>query len=284
MRLDSSRRALLLLLGCLVTALVFPRACADSRVGFGVLLPATAPLTAADERNAREAELLEANARLAQELHHVHDRLEALPSELSAALAATEFVGAPAQALTAVAARVLHRDVSRSRLSFVVDVGSNADIYRGLAVVHGNSLVGVVQAVADDACRVVRVDDPARDNVFPAEIRPVGAGDALGDGLDLGDRTLRQGVARGTGDGHVVVTHLGEGAAKVGDLVVTGATRIGVPAGLVLGEVVRFDDDDRDGVWEAQVRPLRDLETLRSVIIYVRPQLDRVVRPRDDAR
>jgi cell shape-determining protein MreC len=74
-------------------------------------------------------------------------------------------------------------------------------------------------------------------------------------------------VSRGTGDGETVVSFLRQGEAKTGDLVVTGVGDALVPEGLVIGEVVRFGDDDRDGSYEAEVRPLRDLDTLKSVFV-----------------
>ena len=51
MRLRESYRIPLLLLACAVTALVFPRACTETRLGVGALLPATAPLTADERRD-----------------------------------------------------------------------------------------------------------------------------------------------------------------------------------------------------------------------------------------
>ena len=54
-----------------------------------------------------------------------------------------------------------------------------------------------------------------------------------------------------------------------------------VPGELVLGEVVSFGDDDRDGNWEAIVRPLRALDDLDSVYVLRRgPPLPRQVLPR----
>ena len=97
-------------------------------------------------------------------------------------------------------------------------------------------------------------------------------------------RNAGSAVARGEGDGKIVVGKLGEGEAEVGDLVVTGDGRFGIPAGLLIGEVESFDDADRDGEWEAVVRPLRDLDTIVAVYVCVRSELPDAVAPRGGKR
>jgi cell shape-determining protein MreC len=81
------------------------------------------------------------------------------------------------------------------------------------------------------------------------------------------ERRGPSGVARGTGDGDVRVWLLRQGDAKAGDVAVTGVGNPLIPEGLLLGEVVRFADDDRDGSFEAYVRPARDLDTLCAVFV-----------------
>src|SRR5687767_10772749 len=78
MRLRENYRVPLLLLACFVTALMFPRACAETRVGLGSLMPATAPLTADAARDAN-AELREDHARLLHEVARLEAELEARP-------------------------------------------------------------------------------------------------------------------------------------------------------------------------------------------------------------
>ena len=60
--------------------------------------------------------------------------------------------------------------------------------------------------------------------------------------------------------------------------------RYGIPAGMLLGEVVSFDDADRNGEWEAVVAPLRDLDSIVSVYVCVRSPLPPQVAPREDSR
>lgn len=270
MRLSESYRIPLLLLTCAVTALVFPRACSETRLGVGALLPATAELTASESRDAT-TELREQNAHLAQEVARLTDEIGARPPA-DGPLAGAAFARPHAQHLTLIGARVQHRDPSPLRRSFTINVGRADGVTEGMAVVCGDSLVGVVSCAIDHQARVLRVDDPGAGGSAGAAVRAtfVAASPRAG-----AERAL--GVARGTGDhdAGVVVTFLRAEDAARGDVAVTAPGNPRIPEGLVLGEVVDFGDDDRDGSYEADVRPLRDLDTVISV---------NVVRVEGDAR
>ena len=80
-------------------------------------------------------------------------------------------------------------------------------------------------------------------------------------------------MCQGTADGRVLVSYLARGDARPGDLVVTGPGRYPVPPGLALGTVESLDDDDRDNVWEAVVRPFRALDGLSAVYVLLREPL-----------
>ena len=256
MRLRDSYRVPLLLLSCFVTALMFPRACTETRVGFGALLPATAPLTGAESPNA-EATLREQNARLAHEVARLEEEHEASPTK-AGPLANARIVRPAARPPIAISARVRHRDPSALRRSFLIDAGRADGVREGLPVTFGGSIVGLVVTVTEHAARVVRIDDPTAASTLAATLITAGEPAA---------KERPSGVARGTGDGEVAVSLLRRGDARPGDIAVTGVGNPLVPEGLVLGEVVRFGDDDRDGSHEAQVRPLRDLDTLNSVFV-----------------
>ncbi len=266
-----------MLLGCLVTALVFPRACESARVRVAVLVPATAGVTGSGE-TAPVRVWEEAAAAGARELERLRAAYEARPTRVAPSLGALEFApGAQRDPVRALTARVLHRDASAARASFVIDAGSAAGLHNGLAVVHGDSLVGIVQVVTDDYARVLRVDDTSPQVVLPVVV--------LARPADGGVPTRRgAGVANGGGTGRIVVSHLAADEAAVGDLVVTGAGRFGIPDGLVVGEIVRVEDDDRDGEWRAEVRPLRDLDRLEAVVVLVRPELPEPIRAAGRAR
>jgi rod shape-determining protein MreC len=152
---------------------------------------------------------------------------------------------------------VLHRETSSARRSLLVDRGRDHGLEPGMPVVQQDSLIGVVATASAGAARVLRIDDRAAATTFPATVL---AGDA-----DSGSPLRGQGVARGMGDGRIRVSFLPTGGARIGDLVVTGAGSRLVPEGLVLGEVEEVSDEERDGAFEAMVRPLRDLDAVASV-------------------
>ena len=269
-----------MLLGCLLTALLFPGAFATARVGVGRLLPGTAAVTGEVQRAGWE----DAVAALARQNLQIRQMLAARPPEGSP-VAPFDAGSAMLQRdpVRAVPARVLHRDVSLKRHTLLIDTGSERGIETGFAVVHGNSLIGRVQAVAEGASRVIRIDDPSSSTVLAATVLAIDAGDAES-GLPASVEQRGSGVARGVGKKYIVVGKLEAGEAKIGDLVVTGAGSYGVPAGLLLGEVVEFDDADRDGEWEALVEPLRDLDTIVAVYVCVRRKLAPHVAPREKGK
>jgi len=258
MRLRESYRIPLLLLACAVTALVFPRACTETRLGVGALLPATAPLTA-DERRDEAVELREQNAHLTQELARLTDEIAARPPA-DGPLGGAPFSRPRAQKASLIGARVQHREPSPLRRSFTIDAGRADGVMEGMAVVCGDSLVGIVSCAIDHQARVVRVDDPGAG----AAVRTTFVAAQPRAGVE---RPL--GVARGTGDrdAGVLVSFLRADDAAIGDVAVTAPGNPRIPEGLVLGEVVGFGDDDRDGSYEADVRPLRDLDTVISVCV-----------------
>jgi rod shape-determining protein MreC len=275
MKLRQSHRIPALLLACLVVSLLFPEACSGVRVRVASWLPSTAAASSPSDPELTTAR--ERNAALAYELRRAHEALDARPNGSDPPLAGVEYARATsAERPVLVPARVLHVDSSTSRRSFLIDAGSADGLRRGLAVVHGNSLVGVVQTVASGATRVLRVDDLALESALPAVLVDPGA---ARDPAVLSKRR-GVGVARGTGDGLLRVTYLAPGEAKVGDLAVTGAGSEAVPEGLVLGRVIQFADEDRNGDWEALVEPLRDLDTLSAVYVVKRDPLPPEVAPR----
>ncbi len=270
-----------MLLGCLLTALLFPSAFSSQRAGVGALLPSTARLTGSSGEDDPEAAWARAWAARTREVLRLREEIAARPTRLSPNWSGIEIGPAPTDdPIRAVPARVLHRDVSRDRRSFLIGVGSGDGVRPRQAVVHANSLVGVVKAVSAGASRVLRVDDPSPDTVMPAMIVAAAGGAALDDTV----RVRGRGVIHGTGDRRLVVTRLAAGDAVVGDVVLTDQGKFGIPDGLVLGEVVAFGDEDRDGEWEAEVLPLSDLETIVAVYVFVRPELPPHVAPREHAR
>lgn len=291
-RLRQSYRVPVLLAACLLAALVAPRACSEWRVTAASWLTPTAEARTPDDGS---ASLVEELASLREENRRLRERTAALPVGSLGELVDWEVVepeGAD-HGLGAhlVPCRVLHRTTSTLRRSFLVDRGREDGVRTGLAVTTGNSLVGVVRTVAPGAAEVLRVDDPqfpglpARiDRESPPAAVHVPAGvdaesaEAAAFRVAAPERPL--GVARGAGDGRLVVSYLAADDAVVGDLVLTGPGAHPIPEGLVLGRVERFHDDDRDGDWEAEVVPLRALDRLGALFVVVRPELPAELRAR----
>lgn len=257
MSLRRVRRTPAVLLGMLVLTILFPRSCEQARVAVGAWLPGTAPVAPA----APNPLPAEETAALRQRVAELEAQRATLPTS-DGPLAWVRSVERPARpAPGVVVARVLRRDLSASRRTFLVDSGKLAGVRPSQPVVHGNSFVGIVRTVSDGGARVLRIDDRSVDAAFPAAV-------LRGDRAE-GAALRGQGVARGLGDGTLRITLLPSDGAQPGDFVVTGSGGNLVPEGLLVGVVVAFGDDDRDGAFEATVHPVRDLDSLKSVAILL---------------
>lgn len=255
MAITRTHRVPIFLLALLTGTLLFPRACDSVRLGIGARLPATVPPAAGPVTQLPS----EREAVLAKRVTLLEQQQAARPGGDGALADMQVQRRRAAAAPVGVPARVLHAEFSGARRTFVIDVGQDEGVMPGLPVIQSDSLVGVVVTASARAARVLRIDDRAAATTFPVAVLAPDAG--------AGSPLRGQGLARGTGDGLVRVSFLGAGGAHVGDLVVTSAGSRLVPEGLVLGEVIEVGDDDRDGSFEATVRPLRDLDTIASVLV-----------------
>lgn len=252
MPIQRTHRVPVVLLSLLAATLLFPGALEETRIAVGAWLPATvraertAPVRLAEEERAWYA------TRIAQ----LEDRIAARPGG-DTALGGARIADRPLRATPELLpARVLHRESSPLRQTFVIDAGRDDGVVPGQPVVQQDSLIGVVVTASARAARVLRIDDRSAATSFPAMVLAADAKE--------GAPCRGLGVARGTGDG-VRVSFLPQDGARAGDLVVTGAGSWTVPEGLVIGIVECCEDDDRDGAFDAEVRPLRDLDAVSSV-------------------
>lgn len=254
MRIRRPGRTPILLLAGVVLTLLFPRACDSARIAAGSFLPATvspappAPVLPEEER-----------LRLVARIEELERERAAVPAPDGPARILR--IDRPQRVETAVVAAVLHRDVSRTRRSFLIGAGSSSGVARGQAVVHGESLVGVVDSAAEHSARVIRVDDRSADTALPVVVMDPRASE--------GAVNRGTGVARGAGDGRVHVGFLPQGSARPGDWIVSGAGGRLVGPGWLLGVVTSAGDDDRDGDFEALAAPLHDLDDLATVVVLV---------------
>lgn len=259
MNLGRTHRVPLLLLGLLVASLLLPRACDEAALTVASVLPAEG-----HREPAAESLPAEERSRLLARIARLEEEASARPSG-DAVLPDLRMASRAARgATTAVPARLLRHDVSTTRRSFLIDAGKEQGVRPGLAVIQGDSLVGVVVTVSARAARVLRVDDRGSACTLPATV--LAAEDEEGPSPCRGI-----GVVRGVGEGPPAIRlqYLANDGARVGDLVVTGAGGGAIPEGLLLGEVVAVGDADRDGSFEATLRPLRDLDALGSVLVLL---------------
>jgi hypothetical protein len=256
MRATRTRRVPLLLLALLVATLLFPRALDRAALAVAAWLPAEAP-SAPPPRSLPEEE----RARLLQRISRLEDDAAARPAADGALGPAAVVARRDREPARLLPARLLRHDLSPSRRSFLIDAGSDDGVRSGMAVIQGDSLVGVVGTVVARAARVLRVDDRDTACALPATVLAADGG---------AETPVRgQGVARGAGDGTVRVAFLNPGGASAGDLVVTGAGAGLVPEGLLLGVVLDVTDADRDGADEAVLQPLRNLDGLGTVLVVL---------------
>lgn len=258
MRVTRTRRVPFLLLGLLAASVLFPRAFDAATLTVASWLPARTRV-APDPVRLPAEEVQSLKARIAR----LERELAARPSG-DAAIPGLRYAERPSSAATvALTVQILNHDVSRDRRSFVIDAGRDQGVRPGMPVIQGDSLVGVVDTAVARAARVLRVDDRSTRCRFPATVL---ASDGAADAPTRG-----QGVVRGTGDSGAPlrVEFLAPGGARVGDLVTTGAGSGTVPEGLLLGQVAEVGDGDRDGAFEAEVVPLRDLDRMGTVLVLL---------------
>jgi rod shape-determining protein MreC len=255
MPIQRTHRVPVLLLTLLVATLLLPRACDDARLTVGSWLPATVR----PEPDAPAKLPEEQVASLRAQIERLREQLAARPGGESALAGARYATRRDRDAPVLVPCRVLHRETSPARRTLMIDAGQREGVAPGMPVVQQDSLIGIVSAVSAAAARVVRIDDRAPATAFSAVVLAAEA--------EPGAPARSQGVARGSGDGLVRVSFLPQDGARPGDLVVTGAGSRVVPEGLLLGVVESCTDDDRDGAFDAVVRPLRDLDQVSSVYV-----------------
>ena len=170
--------------------------------------------------------------------------------------------------LRAVAASVLGRDPRwPSRLSLLLDRGTEQGLRRGLPVVAGRSLAGFVVESGARTSLVQLLDDPARRSTDPR--------------VAVGVRVFRPGAARavegalsGERRGVLKVRLLPAGSVAPGDVVTTSAADPSVPPGLLVGVVESVEEDRQLGLATALVRPSADLASVRGLVVLVLPPVE----------
>jgi len=170
--------------------------------------------------------------------------------------------------IRAVMAGVLGRDRNwPSRLSLLLDRGTDDGLRRGLPVVAGSSLAGFVAECGAKTALVQLLDDPAR--------RGTDARIAVGVRVfRAGAPQAFEGALSGEKRGVLKVRLLPAGSVAVGDVVATSAADPSVPAGLLVGTVESVEEDRHLGLATAFVRPSADLASVRTLVVLILPEVD----------
>ena len=176
-------------------------------------------------------------------------RTEELTQEvarLSKLLQLKQEIGRP----TAVA-RVIGRDATPWFRTILLDLGRAAGVEEGAAVVVEGGLVGQVYELGPAVTRVLLLNDP--------RFR-VGA---------LVQRSRAQGIAVGTASGRCYLAYLTSAeVVQVGDLIVTSGVGGVIPKGLVIGSVVRVEQDPSGLYWQALLKPSIDPWRVEEVLCF----------------
>ncbi|MEN8150560.1 MAG: rod shape-determining protein MreC [Planctomycetota bacterium] len=154
-----------------------------------------------------------------------------------------------------IEAEVIARDASPWRGSVTISAGKDDGVAAGQAVVVGEALIGVVHEVRALTARVRLLGD---------------AGQRVWSEILTADGP-REGLVAGSG-GDLSMKHVAAGAGRAGDPVFTGGGTVGIPRGLLVGSLLRIEDENRDGLAEVDVRPAVDPRDLRIVNVLARPE------------
>ena len=195
-----------------------------------------APAAAAVHGDALARVELESELEAARlEIVQLKDQLERT-HELQAYFEALEWEAQP----VALPAWVFAIESDDYRRTFWIDRGSADGVKRGMPVVSGKALLGVVLEVRRGQAIVRRVDDPS----FRLEVEIQTAGGMV------------RGIARGDGDRGLDIRYVPKTQSlRAGDAVFTTSYHLRVPSGLVVGWVAEVDDLDQDGIHEVKAAP-----------------------------
>jgi rod shape-determining protein MreC len=165
--------------------------------------------------------------------------------------------GLPLVQRLAVRGRIIARSARAGRRYLELDAGSADGVTRGLAVVSGYSLIGVVAGVQDSRCLVQEVCDG--ESRIPAAV------------VD-DQRQFADGVLAGTGRaGGMILTDLPDQdrlGLTPGQHVITGGGDGHLPRGLILGTIATaVPPGGTLDHWQVTVTPLRTSGNLESLII-----------------
>ncbi|MGH7965119.1 MAG: rod shape-determining protein MreC [Candidatus Binatia bacterium] len=149
-----------------------------------------------------------------------------------------------------VAARVVgHSPVTWVR-TVVLDKGGRHSIFKGMAVLTPEGVVGQVVSLSPHAAQVLLISDP-------------------NSGADvLIQRSRVRGIIAGTLNGHCLLKYIQRGDdVKVGDVVITSGLDGIFPKGQMIGTVVRVETTDSRMFQDVEVKLSAELDKVEEVLV-----------------
>lgn len=149
-----------------------------------------------------------------------------------------------------VPANVIGRDPSYWNAAVIIDKGTNDGVKKGQAVVNAFGIVGKILETGKTKSKVILLTDP--------QFSVAG----------LMEKSRESVLVSGTLEGLCKLRYLSQEAEiKVGDHVITSKLSTSFPEGLMIGEVVRIDEDFRKQQREYILQPSGPFSQLEEVLV-----------------
>jgi len=153
---------------------------------------------------------------------------------------------------SSVAARVIGRNPSNWNAVMIIDKGAQDGIKLGMPVVSDLGVVGKVTEVSPDSSKVILLTDPQ----FSVA--------ALVQGPREG------GLVTGTLQGVLRMRYIDEDARiQIGDKVITSKWSTSFPEGLLIGEIIRLENNPRSPNIQCLIRPAVSLSQVEEVLVIL---------------
>ncbi len=134
----------------------------------------------------------------------------------------------------------------------IIDKGENDDIKSGMPVVNASGVVGKISEVGKDTSKVILLTDPH----FSVAA--------------LIQRPRENGLISGTLQGVCRMRYLDTNAdLKNGDKVITSKLSSSFPEGLLIGEIMKIDEDQASPSFECFIRPAVSFSQIEEVLVIL---------------
>lgn len=164
---------------------------------------------------------------------------------------------------TLIDALVIGRESNSYRTVYILNKGALSGVKVDMAVVVGEGLVGRVESVTLDSCKVSTIIESTS---------AVGAVSARS-----GARGIVEGSLGLRSEGYCSVEHIGESAdIKVGDIMVSSGSGSVFPQGFIIGTVTEITPNKHNHTVSAKVKPAVDFDNVTRVMIVKKSEITTV--------